>query len=269
FNTIIQQLNTSLGQAQTNAASIETIYKNIVPIESKIQTVILELQENQNEYDKEKGKIDNLLEVLKTSEKNFNDYLEGLKEQEREIFNNLKIRETTLESQKNKIEDILGSANMASMAKSFLERKKELDAPIKRTEFWLNIALIGMSIGVLILLIIEWTSANGFDYLRFTSRLPMILPLVWLAWNKSQRNNHLTLIQEEYAYKSAVAMAFEGYQRKVDESENESLKNRLLELSVENMGANPVRLFDKQVKSSPFEESIWGKIFGKKTKESE
>ena len=60
-------------------------------------------------------------------------------------------------------------------------------------------------------------------------------------------------VQEEYAYKASVAIAFEGYQRKVDEINDVDLKKLLLELSVTNMGNNPVNLFDKNTKNSPFE----------------
>ncbi|THA19146.1 hypothetical protein D3M83_01435, partial [Rodentibacter pneumotropicus] len=93
--------------------------------------------------------------------------------------------------------------------------------------------------------------------------LPMITPLVWLVWVNSQRNAHLVRIQEEYAHKASVALAFEGYQRKVEELDDPNIKKLLLELSVYNLGENPVNLFDKNVKSSPVEGSIFSKIIEK------
>ena len=117
---------------------------------------------------------------------------------------------------------------------------------------WRNIGLLAMSIIILIILASEWEQ-NSFDYFRFFSRLPVVMPLLWLVWSNSQRNNHLVRVQEEYAYKAAVAIAFEGYQRKVDEINDVDLKKLLLELSVTNMGNNPVNLFDKNTKNSPFE----------------
>ncbi|WP_434529542.1 hypothetical protein [Vibrio sp. K4] len=55
----------------------------------------------------------------------------------------------------------------------------------------------------------------------------------------------------------ASAMAFEGYKKQVQEIDSD-LEKRLLDLSVENMGMNPIRLFDKTVKCSPVNDVIHG-----------
>ncbi|ELH0900455.1 hypothetical protein Q9891_002986, partial [Vibrio cholerae] len=84
-----------------------------------------------------------------------------------------------------------------------------------------------------------------------------IAPFIWIAWSNSQRNNYLVRIQEDYAFKYASAMAFEGYRKQAQETD-ESLERLLLKLSIDNMGMNPIRLFDKPVKSSPLNEIIQG-----------
>ncbi|MGH9385513.1 MAG: hypothetical protein ACRD2N_14625 [Vicinamibacterales bacterium] len=51
--------------------------------------------------------------------------------------------------------------------------------------------------------------------LHFVSRLPLALPLVWLAVYAG-RNYMLALrLQEEYAFKEALSTSFEGYKREM------------------------------------------------------
>lgn len=256
FSKKLTDIQTSLGIAQTNSAAIETLYKNATASGNAITSIESEYNSAKNDYTNQKTKYD---ELILSIEKKENE-IEEIKNKKSTELDSL---QKELDNEKEKIKDILGSANMASMAKSFLERKNELKKPIQTSERWKNWGLILLFTGILGILIYELYI--GFDYARFTYHLPVTLPLVWLVWTNTQRNNHLIRVQEEYAYKAAVAIAFEGYQRKVDESEDKDLKALLLELSVRNMGDNPVRLFDKNVKNSPFE-SIFEKIFPEKNK---
>jgi hypothetical protein len=54
---------------------------------------------------------------------------------------------------------------------------------------------------------------------------------------------YLSRIQEDYAYKFASAMAFEGYKKQAKEIDEDLLK-QLLAVSVENLSQNPIRLFN-------------------------
>ncbi|AWX14810.1 hypothetical protein CEP48_00830 [Mergibacter septicus] len=251
FSNKLTSLQTALGQAQTNSSAIETIHKNATTLGNSITTMEAEYKTAKNNYTEQKTKYDELILSITKKEQE----IEKLKSEIREIktnnSNELEELREELETEKEKIKDILGLANMASMAKAFLDRKKELYKPIYWSAFWRNLGLILLFSGISALLYFEFS--NTFDYIRFLSRLPLSLPLIWLVWTNAQRNNHLVRVQEEYAYKAAVATAFEGYQRKVDETEDRDLKKLLLELSIKNMGDDPVRLFDKNVKNSPFE----------------
>ncbi|HDR1190445.1 TPA: hypothetical protein QB271_001185 [Pasteurella multocida] len=251
FSSKLTSIQTALGNAQANASSIETMYRNASTSSSAIANMESEYNTEKTNYIEQKNMYDDLISSIKSKEKeieNLKTEIDEIKDKKSTELNNL---QNELEAEKEKIKDILGLANMASMAKSFLDRKKELDAPIESSAEWRNWGLIILFAGISGLLYFEFYI--GFDYVRFVSRLPLSLPLIWLIWTNTQRNNHLVRVQEEYAYKAAVATAFEGYQRKVDELEERDLKKLLLELSVRNMGDNPVRLFDKNVKNSPFE----------------
>lgn len=245
FSDKLTSLQTLLGSSQANATQIEGIKNNVISLEARILSIQSEYTSYKDKYDELNSKIQDDYTGFRTSLIDL-DLLKSAKEQD------LKDLINELDDEKEKIKDILGDANRASMAQSFLERKEELNIPIYNSALWRNIGLLSMSILIFIILIVEWNQEQ-FDYFRFFSRLPVIMPLLWLVWSNSQRNNHLVRVQEEYAYKAAVAIAFEGYQRKVDEINDVDLKKLLLELSVTNMGNNPVNLFDKNTKNSPFE----------------
>ena len=252
FSDKLISLQTLLGNSQSSVAQIEGIKNNAISLEGKISSIQSEYEASKNKYIEDKNKYNNLVSSIDNSRIELENSITDLEKLKKDKKSELQTIIKELDGEKEKIKDILGDANRASMAQSFLARKTELDTPIKYSALWRNIGLVAMSIIIFIILLLEWNQ-NSFDYFRFFSRLPVIMPLLWLVWSNSQRNNHLVRVQEEYAYKAAVAIAFEGYQRKVDEINDVDLKKLLLELSVTNMGNNPVNLFDKNTKNSPFE----------------
>lgn len=54
---------------------------------------------------------------------------------------------------------------------------------------------------------------------------------------------YTTRLREDYAYKEASAKSFEGYKREAEQVDAEMLK-RLLETAIENLGQNPIRIYD-------------------------
>lgn len=252
FSDKLTSLQTLLGSSQANATQIEGVKNNVISLEARISSIQSEYEIYKNKYIEVEHEYEEFLSIINADKNRLDNSIIELDKLKKSKKDELNVLIEELDDEKEKIKDILGDANRASMAQSFLARKEELNTPIKNSALWRNIGLLAMSIIILIILASEWNQ-NSFDYFRFFSRLPVVMPLLWLVWSNSQRNNHLVRVQEEYAYKAAVAIAFEGYQRKVDEINDVDLKKLLLELSVTNMGNNPVNLFDKNTKNSPFE----------------
>ncbi|UQV24876.1 hypothetical protein [Vibrio sp. J383] len=166
------------------------------------------------------------------------------------------IKKTIIEQQES-IQNIIDDANRASMAGSFKKRKDELNRPISSSWWTMICSLILTAVVSAMLLVNSGLFSDEFKYLDFIVKIPVIAPFIWIAWSSSQRNNYLIRIQEDYAFKYASAMAFEGYKKQVQEIDSD-LEKRLLALSVENMGMNPIRLFDKTVKCSPVSDVLHG-----------
>lgn len=167
----------------------------------------------------------------------------------------------TTEAQKqiDEIHKILADANRASMAGSFKEQMEGLEKPLKDTERNKIIALTAM----FITLIGIFTNCFGYlsisssnEFLSWATKIAIISPLVWVAWIETKKYNILSRIKEDYAYKYASAVAFEGYNRKAGEV-SEEMQRKLLDIAINNLGYNPVRLFDSNnMHNSPAESVI-------------
>lgn len=171
------------------------------------------------------------------------------------IIDKLNKSQHVANEQKEYIQQIIDDAHRASMAGSFRTRKEELDEPILLSGRIMNWSLIAIGIISAILLFTSGFTNDQFDWQGFITKLPIIAPLIWIAWANNKKHNYLMRIREDYAFKYASAMAFEGYKKQVQETDPE-LEQRLLHLSIENMGQNPIRLFDKKIHSTPINEML-------------
>lgn len=171
--------------------------------------------------------------------------LETSKQEQQKLF-------AEFEQYKKRVTEILDGANQAGMAGSFIDRKKKLSYAIT---FW----------AIVFICSVVYLAASGSDALASTKtdkdllltllyRLPMVAPLVWLAWFAAKQYGYASRLSEDYAYKAASAMAFEGYKR---ESTDDGMKLKLLETAITNFGDNPIRIYDgKKHHVSPAQELI-------------
>ncbi len=86
-------------------------------------------------------------------------------------------------------------------------------------------------------------------------RVLMTAPFLWLAWFSGRQYSHNNKLRQDYIYKSAVAMAYQGYKEESAEMGSE-MHNKLLENIVGHFSDNPVRLYEKSEPSSPLEDLI-------------
>lgn len=109
---------------------------------------------------------------------------------------------------------------------------------------------------------IEQTIENGqiqthFDWITFFAKSAISLPFLIIAWIKAKERAYLFRLREDYAYKYSSAMAFEGYRKQIQEQSPE-LSEELLKIAVDNLGSNPIKVFEKDLKSTPLETIIDG-----------
>ncbi|MBW3507913.1 hypothetical protein [Janthinobacterium sp. NKUCC06_STL] len=158
------------------------------------------------------------------------------------------------------IENTLAAANRVGLAKAFENRRKDLDMPLY---IWGGIflaAIAGLcSLGGFVIFpnLIGRNGANLYEHLLI--ELPMTIPLIWLGYFSGSRYSYIEKVREDYAFKEATALSFEGFKTETSNIDRELL-SQLLSISIENFGQNPIRLYDKKNSISPTSDALNSEI---------
>lgn len=167
--------------------------------------------------------------------------------------------------QKEEIQEIIEDANRASMAGSFKKQVDDINTKMKWTDGFLIGALMitaaisfwGFNSSLITQTLSEGKTYTQFEWIQFFTKSAISLPFLIVAWIKSKERAYLFRLREDYAYKYSSAMAFEGYRKQVQDQSPE-LEQQLLQIAVDNLGANPTKVFDKDLKNTPLETIIDG-----------
>lgn len=202
-----------------------------IPIwEQSIQTIKEDIGSKTVEYTELKKKVDILKE---DSEK----ILEQNRQQQETLNAQLKQNEEFSEQIQKTIED----ANRHGMAGSFKKRKDELN---KSLILW-GIATV---VSILILIFLSYKvlleiKKEDLEVGKILARLPIFASCVWLGWFCAKQYGFTSRIMEDYSYKFAVSMAFEGYKNSTKDID-EDLQLKLLELTIYNISKNPLSIYE-------------------------
>ncbi len=142
------------------------------------------------------------------------------------------------------------------MAGSFYTRKEELKLTLRFWQWATILSIIGLIAGAIWVVkpIIE--NPGNFTTMAYLARIPILAALVWLGWFCSKQYGYTTRIREDYSYKYAISMAFEGYKKQAN-NVNEDLLNNLLELTINSVGKSPVTIYDtKNNHGTPMNEIV-------------
>lgn len=240
-----QEWQENFSNVEENSETTNQLYEQIQSLHSEAKkimsdlrlydTKIIELFQSAERLDK-KAKLTN-----ENIDKSYDD-LEKLKE----VF----------EKQKQDIQNIVEDANRASMAGSFKTKVDELTLPLHISECVTYVSLtIVAGVSAWLLFKSGFVSEKGFDLISFLVKLPIVIPLAFIAWLSNKRNAYLFRLREDYAYKYASAMAFEGYKKQVQEH-NQEMMEQLLKIALDNLGEKPHRVFDKEIRANPTDELV-------------
>ncbi|WP_146047134.1 hypothetical protein [Aeromonas bestiarum] len=210
-------------------------------IERKIDRV----NQIENDYIKQRQKIEGLFDKFQS------DFKEQLSLVDK-FQSDFKEQLSFAEAKNNEIENIFKSANKKGMASAFQERRNSLRWPMYAWMFVYAIALIILFVGGIWFFQYAVSEKNIID---IAFRLPVSLPIIWLAWFSAKQYSHISRLREDYAYKSAVAMAYHGYKDETQGGDN-GMHDKLLENIIFHFSENPVRLYEKHEASSPLEDFL-------------
>jgi hypothetical protein len=121
-----------------------------------------------------------------------------------------------------KIEGLLPNATSAGLASAFRNQKGRFLKPQRNWLITFVVAIALLLAAGLVGLPGFWpgtTSVGNESWdsilLHLVTRLPLVVPLVWLAIYAGRHYTLALRVEEEYAFKEAVSTAFEGYKREM------------------------------------------------------
>lgn len=124
---------------------------------------------------------------------------------------------------------------------------------------------------IFVVTLVLFIDFNAFDVSKFEllklmklkeisiyERFIVIIPLVCISWFASKRSQFLYQIREEYSYKYATALAYEGYKDEIDthSDTDNKMRDKLMGITIDNLGRSPLAQFDKNSDHAPYTQFI-------------
>ncbi|MCB9234782.1 MAG: hypothetical protein H6581_24225 [Bacteroidia bacterium] len=136
------------------------------------------------------------------------------------------------------LDQLLASAVGASLFETFARRKEQLENPVK-TWTWITLGMVVLAV-VWVYLVFGniWIFGDGPEgWIGFALDSIKIIPILFLVGFSVDRFRRERKYQEEYAFKSAVALTIKGY---VDLIETQENKEKLILESVQGLYKSPI-----------------------------
>lgn len=238
------RINTLLTSVTDLEKNLQGTTERINLWKSEILAIKDDIINKQGDITKIKKEVEQTQEISQVNTNESDTLIKTLKSQ-------LELNNTHQENIKSTIEDV----SRLGMAGSFKKRKDEL-----KWAQWIWACLTILSLFALMAIsywIMKPLVANGAANLNgLFFKIPMFASTVWLGWFCSRQYGFNTRIREDYAYKYAISMAFEGYKNETREI-NPELLEKLIELTILNAARSPERIFNSKTNhGSPYNEII-------------
>lgn len=227
-------IDTLAHESTTERAEIKTAYSEVVGNKGQIASLLSEVTKLKGEAATAASKAEELKTEVENDRATSAKRLEELRTVADELdrrHDEIKIFRGELEKLIGdntdlnvKAEELLPHAASAGLASAFRTQKERFKSPQR---WWLFgfvsaiLALLAIAAPEFFREILAKTSTNSAPItwdsilINFVHRLPVILPLVWLAIYAGRNYTMAIRMEEDYAFKEAVSTAFEGYKREM------------------------------------------------------
>ncbi len=243
--TKLTTINNLLTAVQSQKKKADMATQNIIKNEEKVNAISTESAITQSKVNILNDQLQKMYETLATDRIRFESTLNDLQSS---IIKN--------SEHQQRIQETIEDASRSGMASSFKKRKDELGWP-----YWIWGGITVATIAVLIWVsfnIIELFKAEKFTYEFLLIRVPILAGFVWLGWFSAKQFGFVSRIREDYSYKYAVSLAFEGY-RKATKEIDENLLINLLSLTLQNISTSPLNIFETNTNhGTPVNEMLSG-----------
>lgn len=169
-----------------------------------------------------------------------------------------KEQETKYRTLNEQIESLLPGATSAGLATAYRAMRKSFSKPIKQYSILFYVSVTILTIIAFISTVDSfWTDTAILKFVdisnirnllsNLTYKLPIILPVLWLALFASKRRNEAQRLQQEYAHKEALAKSYQSFKDQIDnlkDGKKEELLEQLLAAAIGAVAANASESLD-------------------------
>jgi hypothetical protein len=243
----LQQIANNLQTSNNNTNQINQLLIASTATNGKIDALLNQQTQNLDDQKKKSETQETYFkkqkETFDTLEENLNEKVKMLENQIKEFDSKLQFvedKKAFFEERNEYLQNLIGREVGVSLFETFKQRKNELEQPVKK---WLWIVI---SMSVLTFLAIITIFTNGFgiwgDILKEFTTIQLItntiktFPFFFLLFYSIAQYNKERNFQEEYAFKSAVALTIKAY---ADIIKAENLKDEMIVSSVSAVYKSP------------------------------
>lgn len=252
YSELKKELDNKLVQSNDCYKTIKQKSKTATENDATIRSYLESSQANKNTIETLKTNITNL--ELKISD-NIEDYRKRFEEVITQNTRSLSLIKEAEElqseilSQRDTVENLIGAAADGSLGTHFKERKNQIQMNVI-TFTVLVIASLLFTAGWVLFVFKDFDS-NSSDWVHFVINVLRTLPAWFLVWWLIDRYTKERKLQEEYAFKSAIAMTMREHSKLLKNTDSGDIDKRdsqqiMLLKALENIYRNPDTRQDKE-----------------------
>lgn len=283
----VNQLKTML---EENHERIQGYKIELIDGDSNSESIASKIESAHETANSDSGNITTLLNEVKSKLsdfKSFHTVVFGDKNDEGDFEGGLKseisAREKHLEQFKtqqevkykalnDEIESLLPGATSAGLASAYYDLKMSFNKPIINYSllFYGSISFLMLTAFISVTQEIGWFYIKFVDVIDLTKlfsnilhKLPLIIPVLWLALFASKRRSESLRLQQEYAHKEAIAKSYQNFKAQIDAlaKPEPELMNKLLSSAIDAVSKNASDTLDKNHgDKTPIHEGVDGLI---------
>lgn len=254
---LILQIEESKKKTSENAQKTDTLLSETTQLIENLKSFYDQIFGKPNKEGKRQGGLRSFLDA------NLKD-LEKIKE----------THQTTYKTLEDEIESLMPGATTAGLATAYKELKESFDKPIKSFTKLFYGSLVGIFI-IAFMSITEKISFSGIDFIDVTDaiqlfnnlifKLPLLLPLLWLAIFSSRRRSEDRRLQQEYAHKEAIAKSYQAFKKQIKDlnTDDDKMMLQLLDKAILAIAFNASETLDGKHGDKMPLESVVEKILDK------
>ena len=185
-----------------------------------------------------------MIDLLATQKENFET---SLQEQEGNYQASLEKFETEsqelIANKEELIDKLLPGATSAGLASAYQKERKNIETKLKgwQTIFWGSVLVFLVCFGIYF-----WkTFDESFSYVSFLKSLPLWIFSGFFTFFSTKQISEYKRLASEYAYKEALNTTYMGYEKAIQESNNQELKEKLLQIIIQTAEFNPSTTLSK------------------------